>query len=78
MAKMLQVRNISNRLHAELVRRARRRGRSLTDFVEDLLEREASRPELEEVLDRLESRQPVRLNRPVAEILEAERARRTR
>lgn len=78
MGKMIQVRNVPNRLHAELKRRARLRGQSLTEYLEDLLEREVSHPPLEEVMARIESREPVRLSRSVAEMIKEERARRTR
>jgi plasmid stability protein len=58
MAKMIQVRNVSDRLHRELTRRARRRGQTLTAFVEEILEREAARPAPDEVAARLRSREP--------------------
>src|SRR5918996_416209 len=57
MAKMIQVRNVSERLHRELTRRARRRGQTLTAFVEEILEREAARPAPEEVAARIRSRE---------------------
>ena len=44
MPKMLQVRNVPERLHRELTRRARKAGRSLTDYVQEILEREVGRP----------------------------------
>ena len=44
MVKMIQVRNVSDRLHRELVRRARMQGQTLTDYVEQILERELARP----------------------------------
>ncbi len=78
MSKMIQVRNVPNKLHAELKRRAKLRGQSLTEYLEDLLEREVSYPPLEEVIARIESREPVRLSRSVAEMIKEERARRTR
>lgn len=59
MPKMLQVRNIPDRLHRELVRRADARGMTLTDYVQEILEREVSRPPREEVFERIRNAQPV-------------------
>jgi hypothetical protein len=44
MSKMIQVRNVPDRLHRELVRRARARGETLTQYVQRILEREIARP----------------------------------
>jgi len=74
MGKMLQVRNVPERLHRELRRRAKARGQTLTDFVQEVLEREVARPPAEEVFDRVESRRPVELDIRVAEIVRQERA----
>jgi plasmid stability protein len=38
MAKMIQVRNVPDRLHRELVRRARLRGQTLTDYIQEILD----------------------------------------
>lgn len=59
MAKMLQVRNIPERLHRELLKRAKARGQSLTDYVQQLLEREVARPPTEDVFARIERREPI-------------------
>lgn len=74
--KMIQVRNVPARLHRELVRRARARGETLTDYVQGLLEEEASRPPREVVFARIASRRPVRLAVSLAKIIHAERAAR--
>lgn len=42
-AKTIQVRNVPERLHRELRKRARAQRQTLTDYVEQLLERELSR-----------------------------------
>ena len=55
---MIQVRNVPDRLHRELVKRARRRGLTLTRYIQDILEREVSRPPAEEVFDRIEGARP--------------------
>ena len=72
MAKMIQVRNVPDSVHSELVHRARKRG---TKFIEEILEREVSQPPIEDVLDRIASREPVKLDRPIADIIRAERRR---
>jgi plasmid stability protein len=52
MAKMLQVRNVPDDLHAELRRRASAAGMSLSEYVLRELDRLASQPTVEEVLAR--------------------------
>jgi antitoxin FitA len=54
--KMIQVRNVPPELHAELVRRARLAGQTLTAYVQDILEREVGRPPADEVLARIKAR----------------------
>jgi antitoxin FitA len=76
MSKMLQVRSIPDRLHKELVGRARKRGQTLTDYVQEILEREVSRPPAEEVFDRIAGRSPVALGQPAADLIHQERAER--
>ena len=61
MAKMIQVRNVPDRLHRELKRRAKLRGQSLTEYVEEILEREVSLPPQEEVFERIRQSEPVDL-----------------
>ncbi len=75
-AKMIQVRDVPARLHRELVLRAKRRGQTLTDYIEEVLEREVARPEAEEVFERVRSRKPVDLGESAADILCSERSRR--
>jgi plasmid stability protein len=75
MAKMIQVRNVSDRLHRELARRAARRGQSLTDYIEEILEREVARPAADEVFERVARRTPVDLTSAAAELIREERAR---
>ncbi len=74
---MIQVRNVPDRLHAELVRRAKARGQTLTDYIEEVLEREVSRPPPREVFDRIASRSRVDLGRPVADLIREERRARS-
>ncbi|MEX2530796.1 MAG: hypothetical protein WD960_08485 [Gemmatimonadota bacterium] len=76
MSKMVQIRDVPDDLHAELVRRAGREGLTLTDYLQRLLEREVARPTPEELRERLASRRAVELDRPVADVLREERAKR--
>ncbi|MEO9037224.1 MAG: hypothetical protein ABI442_17115 [Gemmatimonadaceae bacterium] len=70
---MIQVRNVPDRLHRELLRRANQSHLTLTEYVERVLEREVSRPPVAEILERIASREPVDLGRPAADLLRAER-----
>lgn len=78
MSKMIQVRNVSERTHRELVRRAQARGQTLTRYVEDLLEREISRPPAEEVFARIRARPRAEMNVSGAELIREVRAERER
>ena len=71
--KMLQVRNVRASVHAELVRRAKLRGQTLTAYVEEILEREVARPDRDEVFDRIEARGPIPLGAGGAELIRAAR-----
>lgn len=71
---MIQVRNVPDRLHRELVRRARRRGQTLTDYIQEILERETARPPAEEVFERIAAGTPVKLPKSAAELILEERA----
>jgi hypothetical protein len=73
MSKMIQVRNVPDRLHRELVKRARSRGETLTQYVQGVLEREARRPLATEILERIRARTPVELERPIAELIREDR-----
>ena len=70
---MIQVRNVPDRLHRELRKRARRRGLTLTRYIQDVLEREVARPPAEEVFERIEGSPTVRLGRPAADLIREER-----
>ncbi len=56
MAKMLQVRDIPDEVHAELRRRARAAGMSLSEFALQELSRLVRRPTLSDLLDRAAAR----------------------
>jgi plasmid stability protein len=76
MSKMIQVRNVPDRLHRELTKRAKARGQALTDYIQDLLEREVARPPAADVFDRIEKRSPVQLRERPADLIGEERAAR--
>lgn len=76
MSKMVQVRDVPLWLHRELVRRAKARGQTLTQYVQGILEREVARPPADEVFARVHRRKPVALDRPAAEVIRAAREKR--
>lgn len=76
MAKMIQVRNVPNRLHRELCRRAKEQGQTLTDYIQQILEREVSRPPRAEVFERIRRRPTVELGRGAARLIREERRER--
>ena len=58
---MIQVRNVPDRLHRELKRRAKVRGQTLTDYIQGILEREVAKPDRRALLARILRREPVDL-----------------
>ena len=70
---MIQVRNVPDGLHRELVRRAEARGQTLTAYIQEILEREVARPPVEEVLARIKARGPVDIGESPAEAIRAAR-----
>ncbi|MCZ6879302.1 MAG: hypothetical protein O7G29_14310 [Acidobacteria bacterium] len=76
MAKMLQVRSIPDRLHRELRRRAKQRGQTLTDYVQQILEREVTRPPASEVFERISRRPGVKLDVSASTLIREERRKR--
>lgn len=73
MSKMIQVRNVPDRLHKELVKRARTEGVTLSAYVENLLEREVSRPPAAEVFERVRKSAKTTLSVPIAELIREDR-----
>jgi len=59
MPKMIQVRNVPDDLHRRLLQRARSRGQTLTDYIQEILERAVGKPDRMEVLERILSREPI-------------------
>jgi len=76
MSKMIQVRNVPDKLHRELTRRARASGETLTEYVERILAREVARPTPEAVFERVARRSRVDLGEPASELIKRERAAR--
>ncbi len=70
---MIQVRNVPESLHRELVRRASLRGQTLTAYVQEILEREVHRPSRAEVVRRAMELEPVKLGFPVSDLIREER-----
>ena len=73
MPVMIQVRNVPDPLHRTLKARAATEGMSLSDYCLGELRRFAERPTLEEMLERLAKRTPVRLKESTAAIIRAAR-----
>lgn len=69
----LQVRDVPQDVHRTLKARAASSGRSLSEYVLGILEREARHPTLDELLDRVRARGAVDLGDGAQRILRAER-----
>ncbi|MFZ4733133.1 MAG: FitA-like ribbon-helix-helix domain-containing protein [Pirellulales bacterium] len=76
MPKMIQIRNVPDRLHALLKARAALSGRPLTDFLLAELQRVAELPTEEELTARLLTRDQARLRTSPALAVAEERGRR--
>lgn len=73
MPKMLQLRNVPDRLHRTLKARAALAGMSLSDYLIEEIRRVAERPTLEDLRERLARRKAVTPGVPAAEAVRAER-----
>jgi antitoxin FitA len=56
----IQIKNVSEDVHAKLRDRARRQGRTLSEYVRRLIEIDLALPTTEEWLERVRQREPVR------------------
>lgn len=56
MSKMIQLRNVPDRLHRKLKARAAMEGVSLSDYLVEEIQRAAERPTLAELAERLQHR----------------------
>ena len=73
MGKMIQIRNVPEALHRRLKSRAAVAGRSLSDYLLAEIERVASLPTREEMLERIHRRPRVTLTVPAADVIRRER-----
>lgn len=71
MGKLIQVRDVRDEVHRTLKARAARDGVSLSEYLRTELERVAGSPTPDELLQRLQSRRPVRPAESSAEALHA-------
>lgn len=70
---MIQIRNVPDSLHRELKARAARSGRTLSDYLLEVVRREAERPEARDLLARIRERGPVYLDESAADAVRAQR-----
>ena len=73
MNKNIHIRDFDGKLHEKLVQRAQAKNVSLAQYLRDELAIIASRPSLNDVLDRLKTRTPVHLSPTAAEIIRQDR-----
>jgi plasmid stability protein len=73
MSKMIQLRNVPDRLHRTLKARAALEGMSLSDYLIAEIRRVAERPTPRELRERLAARTPVQPRVPPARAVRAER-----
>lgn len=71
--KMVQIRNVPEKLHATLKSRAALSGLSLSDYLLREMARVAERPTPDELRDRLEAHVPAHLREAPADAVRAER-----
>lgn len=70
---MIQLRNVSPELHRKLKSRAALAGMSLSDYLIDIIRRDAERPTVEELMARLKSREPIESELSAAEMIREQR-----
>jgi plasmid stability protein len=73
MAKMIQIRNVPDALHRRLKARAALAGRSLSDYLLTEIERIATLPTRDEMLDRIHRRSRVTLGVSAADVIRHQR-----
>ncbi len=72
----LQIKDLPSDVHTELRRRAAQEGVTMRDYVLRLLREDQALPAKSEWLARVQRRRPVRLDRPIAELIADDRAAR--
>lgn len=73
MAKMIQIRNVPEDLHRTLKARAAQAGMSLSDYLLAEARKVAERPTFDELMERIRSRQGVRLKGSSADVIRRHR-----
>ncbi len=73
MSAMIQIRNVPDDVHRTLKARAAMAGMSLSDYLLQEVRKIASRPTIEELRERVRSREAVSLKTPVVDMVRAER-----
>jgi plasmid stability protein len=69
MSKMIQVRDVPERVHSTLKARAAREGMSLSDFIKRELESTVERPTMREWLELTQRAKPIPAKRSAAQIV---------
>ena len=70
---MIQLRNVPSALHRKLKSRAALAGMSLSDYLIEIIRRDAERPTVEELLARLRDREPIDSELSAADIIREQR-----
>jgi len=73
MSVMIQIRNVPDDLHRRLKARAAMAGMSLSDYLLKEVRQVAERPTMEEILQRIATREPVKTSISMADAVRAER-----
>jgi plasmid stability protein len=69
MPKMIQIRNVPDEVHATLKARAAKAGMSLSEYLLQMARREAGRPTIEELVERIRARGLVDLKDEAARVI---------
>ncbi len=78
MGKMVQIRNVPDKLHRTLKARAAQAGMSLSEYLLRELKKVGDKPSVEELLERIRSRPPIEPGVSSAEIIREGREERMR
>jgi plasmid stability protein len=70
---MIQLRNVPPALHRKLKSRAALAGKSLSDYLIDIIRRDAARPTVEELVARLSDREPIESELSGADMIREQR-----
>lgn len=73
MSAMIQIRHVPDDVHKALKIRATKNGMSLSDYLLRELTKIVKRPTLEEMLERIETHQPTRIEENSVDAIRAER-----